>query len=295
MAELNMTRDMVKAQLAQIRPQMLAMFASQREGMVIYGERMELPLESGTRQMMHYTSGREKAPVYIDIHGGGYTWGEITDGDHFCREISEAFGWEAYSLDYPLTPDEEYPFQLHWVYETILYMRSHADQFHIDPDRMVIGGRSAGGNMAAALCLYAKEQGDFQFALQILDHPWLDLCGIIGWSEEDRYLGEGALGAEVMTGLAWGYADLAQLGDKLVSPLAASTEELKGLPPAIIQTCELDSLRPEGDLYAEHLKEAGVPVAHHCMEGAVHGFTESDTPLGLEGRAWIIEQMRKMM
>lgn len=293
MAETALDRNWVKEQLAVIRPQMMAMFASQKEGQTIYGEQIELALESGTRQMMHYSSGKETAPVYIDVHGGGYTWGTIQDGDHFCQEICDAFGWEAYAVDYPLTPDEEYPFQLNWVYETISYMRNHAAQFHIDPDRMVIGGRSAGGNMAAALCLYAKEKGEFRFAAQILDHPWLDLCGITPWDAEHRYLGEGALAADVMMGLTLGYADFPQLADKLVSPVTASAEELRGLPPAIVQTCELDSLRPDGDLYAQHLKEAGVPVIHHCMEGAIHGFTEGETELSEQGRQWLIEQLKK--
>ena len=293
MAEGQLDRSYVKEQLGILRPQMMAMFASQKEGQPIYGELMELALESGVRKMRHYSSGKEAAPVYFDVHGGGYTWGTIEDGDHFCQEICETFGWEAYTLDYPLTPDEEYPAQLQWVYETISHMREHAAQFHIDPERMVIGGRSAGGNMAAVLCLYAKEKGEFQFAAQVLDHPWLDLCGITPWDAEHRYLGEGALTADVMMALTLGYVDFQQMADKLVSPDAAPVEDLKGLPPAIVQTCELDSLRPDGDLYAQHLQEAGVSVIHHCMEGAIHGFTEAETELSEQGRQWLIEQLKK--
>ena len=295
MAESGINRDAVKAQLAAIRPQMMAMFADQRKDIPVYGEKMELSLEDGRRQVLHYPSGKEKAPVYIDVHGGGFTWGTIADGDHFCREVSHAFGLEAYAVDYPLTPDAEYPAQLYWVYETICYMRDHATQLHIDTDCMIIGGRSAGANLAAALCLLAKAKGDFQFAAQVLDHPWLDLCGLIGWSADERYLGEGALTQEVMTGLALGYADLPQLGEVFCSPLAASKEQLTSLPPAVIQTCELDSLRPEGELYARQLEEAGVMIRYHCMEGAAHGFTESETQIGEQGRQWLIRQMAEMI
>ena len=295
MAEPGMDRNTVKAQLAAIRPQMMAMFADQRKDIAVCGEEMELTLEDGRRQMLHYSSGKEKAPVYIDVHGGGFTWGTIADGDHFCREVSHTFGWETYAVDYPLTPDAEYPAQLNGVYETICYMRDHAAQFHIDPDCMIIGGRSAGANLAAALCLLAKAKGEFQFAAQVLDHPWLDLCGLIGWSADERYLGEGALTQEVMTGLALGYADLLQLGEVFCSPLAASKEQLTSLPPAVIQTCELDSLRPEGELYARQLEEAGVMVRYHCMEGAAHGFTESETQIGEQGRQWLIRQMAEMI
>ena len=291
MAEPGMDRNAVKAQLTAIRPQMMALFADQRKDIAVCGEKMELTIAGGRRELLHYSSGKATAPVYIDVHGGGFTWGTIADGDHFCRQISQTFGWEAYSVDYPLTPDAEYPAQLNWVYETICYLRDHAAQFHIDPEHIVIGGRSAGANLAAALCLLAKEKGDFQFAVQILDHPWLDLCGLIGWSAEERYLGEGALPQEAMMGLAWGYADLPQMREILCSPLAASEEELAGLPPAVIQTCELDSLRPEGELYARHLKEAGVTVRHHCMEGAAHGFTEGETEIGEQGRQWLIRQL----
>ena len=291
MAEIQIDRDFAIEQLRIMRPQMMAMFAAQREGIPIHGEEMELALPSGTRQMMHYPSGKDCAPVYIDVHGGGFTWGTISDGDMFCTAVSSEFGWEAYSLDYPLTPDAEYPTQLNWVYETISYLRAHADEYHIDPDRIVIGGRSAGGNLAAALCLLAKQKGEFQFAAQILDHPWLDLCRIIPW--EGRYDGQDALSDEVMIGLSLGYADPVRYTEILCSPLAATKEDLTGLPPAIVQTCELDSLGPEGDLYAKHLEEAGVPVIWHCFEGAIHGFSEGDTEIGEQGRRWLLAQLRK--
>ena len=175
MAGLQMDRAAAKALLRQMQPQMMAMFASQKGDAPLYGEEMTLELATGTRKIMHYASGKAKAPVYFDIHGGGYTWGTIADGDTWNHQLCETFGWEVYSLDYPLVPDEEYPTQLNWVYETISYIRSRPETFHVDPDDMRIGGRSAGGNMTAALCLYAKEKGEFQFAAQILDHPWLDL------------------------------------------------------------------------------------------------------------------------
>ena len=76
---------------------------------------------------------------------------------------------------------------------------------------------------------------------------------------------------------------------------AATVDELHGLPPAIIQSCERDSLRPEGDLYAEQLTKAGVPVIHHCMKGAMHGFTEAEEELNEAGRQWLIAQLKKIV
>ena len=259
----------------------------------IHGVPEEIQIDGRIHKVLHYPSGKETAPVYFDIHGGGFVWGMMEEGDLLCHHINEQLGFEVYALDYPLGPDVRFPAALFDLYEVIRYMRDNAVLFHIDPDRMAVGGRSAGGNLAAALCLLAKERGEFQFAAQVLDHPYLDLCGLIPGSQ--RYQEEGALPYELMNELAAAYAEDEERKSILCSPLAADREELMDLPPAVIQTCEFDSLRQDGDQYAEKLLEAGVQTIHHCYPGVTHGFTELEGPEEIPGQNWLIEALGLLM
>lgn len=259
----------------------------------IHGVYEEVWIVGKRHRMLHYPSGKEKAPVYFDIHGGGFAWGMMEEGDLFCHHVNEQLGFEVYALDYPLGPEARYPEALYDLYEVIRYMKDHAEQFAIDQECMIVGGRSAGGNLAAALCLLAKERGEFFFAAQVLDHPYLDLCGLI--PEDERYQGEGALPYSLMNELAAAYAEDEERESVFCSPLAANGEQLKSLPSAVIQTCELDSLRPDGDLYAKRLADAGVPVIHHCYPGVAHGFTELEGPEEISGQNWLIEGLRNIL
>ena len=171
-------------------------------------------------------------------------------------------------------------------------MWEYAPEYHFCPDEMIIGGRSAGGNLSVALCLMAKNKGKFQFKCQILDHPWLDLCGMI--DNKIRYDGKDSIGMENLDALATAYATDEQRREIYVSPLAAAAEELKELPPAVIQTCEYDCLRPDGDEYARKLRAAGVPVIHQCYMGATHGFTQDVTEDAQKGRRWLLDSIRKL-
>lgn len=280
-------------QLRAAKEQNLKLVQDKVKNRHIHGVYEEVLIDGKSHRMLHYSSEKEAAPVYFDIHGGAFVWGMMEEGDLVCHHINEELGFEVYALDYPLGPDVRFPAALYDLYKTIRYMRYHAASFHIDPDAMVVGGRSAGGNLAAALCLLAKKRGEFQFAAQVLDHPYLDLTGVI--PEEQRYQEEGAPPYSLMNELAAAYAEDNERKDVLCSPVAAAIEDLKGLPPAVIQTCELDALRPDGDLYAEKLSKAGVRTIHHCYMGVAHGFTELEGPEELSGQKWLIEALRKIM
>lgn len=263
------------------------------KGRHIHGAYEEIEIGGKVHRMLHYSSGKSKAPVYFDIHGGGFVWGMMEEGDLFCHHINEQLEFEVYALDYPLGPEARFPEALYYLYDFINYMRENADVFHIDPDLMVVGGRSAGANLAAALCLLAKQRQEFTFAAQVLDHPFLDLCGLI--PEETRYQGEGSLPYYLLKDLAAAYAEDIERTSVLCSPLASDPEELRGLPPAVIQTCELDSLRPDGDLYARKLSEAGVKTIHHCYMNVAHGFTEMEGPEEIPGQNWLIEGIKNIL
>lgn len=287
-----MNREEIKQAIGVFRKQLIAAFAEQDKDREFHGERITVMIHGKEHCMCHYASKKEHPTVYFDIHGGGFSWGTMEDGDLFCQMLCEELGYEVYAPEYPLTPEAEYPEPLEWVYDTIAYLHKHAEEYHFCPERMIVGGRSAGGNLAASLCLLAKERGDFQFICQVLDHPWLDLAGIIG--NEGRYEGEGSIGMQNLGALAVAYATEEQRKEIYVSPMIATKEQMAGLPPAIIQTCELDCLRQDGDTYAAKLKEAGTLVIHQCYMGVLHGFTQDITEDGQKGREWLVESLRKM-
>lgn len=288
-----MTREEIRKQVGEFRLPLIAMFAEQGKDREFHGERMTLHIEGKEYRMCHYASEQENPTVYFDIHGGGYSWGTMEDGDLFCHLLCKELGYEVYAPEYPLTPESEYPEALYYIYDMIHYMRLHAEEYHFNPNQMIIGGRSAGGNMAAALCLLAKERGDFQFVCQILDHPWLDLCGLL--ENDKRYHGEFSMGMDNLKALAIAYAPEEKRSDIYVSPLAATDEQLKNLPPAIIQTCEWDCLRLDGDEYAKRLETVGVPVIHHCFKEVIHGFSQDVTKEGEQGRQWLKRALVQMM
>lgn len=279
--------------LRQAKEQVLAQVRQKVANRHIHGELMVVEIEGEAHRMLHYASEKENPPVYFDIHGGGFVWGMMEEGDLLCHHINEQLGFEVYALDYPLGPDVRFPTALHDLYNTIDYLRRHAERYHFDPMKMVVGGRSAGGNLSAALCLLAKQRGAFQFACQVLDHPYLDLCHII--DDNLRYQAEGALAPQLMDELAAAYAEEEERRSCLCSPLNASLDELNGLPPAVIQTCELDSLRPDGDQYANKLRMAGVKTIHHCYPNVGHGFTELEGPEEINGQDWLIRSIQEIL
>lgn len=289
-----MTRQEAVQALMPIKEQLLSQVGEKVKSRHIHGERMDVIIGGKVHRMLHYPGGKEKAPVYFDIHGGGMCWGMMEEGDLLCHRMNEQLGIEVYALDYPLVPDAFFPEGLNWLYDTVSHLVAHKEEFHLDPDRMIVGGRSAGGNLSAALSIMARDRGEFHFACQVLDHPVLDMgLGIV--DESSRYYGEGALPKELVDLLSTAYCTEEEKKSLYCSPLNASTEELKGLPPAVIQTCELDCLRPDGDLYAARLKEAGVPVISHCYMGVLHGFTEVEGPEEKNGQQYLIDGIRTLM
>lgn len=290
---MDQNREAAISELHGAKKFMSSMLEAKKKGIVFKGREIQLEIEGVTRTVAEYSPENSYAPVYFDIHGGGYAWGTIFDGDEWCALLAKEMGYHVFSLDYPLTPETEYPGQLEYAYQTIAYIRDHAESFGINPDQMLIGGRSAGGNLAAALCLYAVMKGDFSFVAQVLDHPWLDLAGKISW--ERRCSDPAVLPKGLMEMLAYGYAEEVKWKEGLVSPILADTGLIRQLPKTIIQTAEIDSLEEEGKEYARILEENGVSVIFRCAAGVKHGFTEEYTPEGEEGRNWLLASLKKIV
>jgi acetyl esterase len=213
------------------------------------------------------------------VHGGGWFSGSADIADPACRTLASEAGWTVISVDYPLSPEHRYPTALEGVHAAACAAREIAGELDDETgDQLAIGGDSAGGNLAAAAALMARDQGSVRIDLQVLAYPVLH-CHLLGPLEmhpdSDR-VERDSVDPKELAVMQWEWEQyLSSPGDgqaPYAAPLNAPT--LSGMPPAIIVTAEHDILRREGELYAARLASAGVPVSLRRFEGTIHGFME---------------------
>jgi acetyl esterase len=266
---------------------------ARRSGQKTAGKEVWIATDQGKRKALVY--GGEpgiKKPVVIDLHGGGFVMGSPEDDDRFCQKISGQLSVVVISLDYLLAPEYPFPFGLENCYEMILYLWNHEEEFGIDREHMAVIGHSAGGNFAAALSIMAKRRKDIKFVCQVLDYPVLDL----ETDPYEKFYTEGAIPPQRSEWFNDCYTKKEQRKDILCSPLLCKVQELKGLPPAVVLTCEIDSLREEGEEYVKKLMSAGVEVSGRRFLHAVHGFTiNGDTKEALEAERYMIRELKKYL
>ena len=194
------------------------------------------------------------------------------------------------SPDYPLAPEARHPVASEQIYAAIQALRSDAPRYGIDPTRVAIGGHSAGACLAAAICMLAKQRGDLPLMCQVLDHPALDMGCIL--PQQARYRDALELKQELLDFGAGCYATPEQYAsDPLCTPCIARVEDLQGLPGAVVLTCEHDSLRTEGEVYADMLARAGVELRFMRFPGAIHGFTVFPGPLRDQGQKFLFDSI----
>jgi len=212
----------------------------------------------------------DRPGAFVYLHGGGWVIGSLEAADGGCRRIANATGTVVVSVDYRLAPENKYPAALDDTYAALCWVRDQADELGIDPRKLVIGGSSAGGNLAAAACLVARDRGGPPLAMQVLIVPALWMA--TGATESMRTNGESyGLDAATMEWFARHYIGTEDdANDPLVSPYLA--KDLRGLPPALIVTAEFDALRDDGELYGGRLREAGVEATVIRYAGMIHGF-----------------------
>jgi acetyl esterase/lipase len=206
------------------------------------------------------------------MHGGGFVSGEATECECQHRQWCADLGCVIVSVDYRLAPETSFPGNIEDCYAGLEWVFTHSSDLNVDPQRIGVIGESAGGGLAAALALMARDRGQFRLAFQHLTYPMLDdrtcvvaeahpFLGQWIWTAEHNHFGWSAL-----LGHAPGLND--------VSPYAAAAraETLTGLPPTYISTGALDLFLEENIEYARRLARAGVPVEVHVYPGAFHGF-----------------------
>lgn len=204
--------------------------------------------------------------VLIYFHGGGWIQGSIETHDSICRMLAHHGRCLVASAGYRLSPESKFPVPLEDCYGVTRWVHEHAAAFGGDPERLAVGGDSAGGNLAAAVTLRARDEA-LPLRFQLLLYPVTDLASE---TESKRKYSKG-FWLDTLPFLIRSYiARTEDELDPLASPLRA--EDLSGLPRAYIVTAGFDPLRDEGELYAERLREAGVATEYRCYESMIHGF-----------------------
>jgi acetyl esterase/lipase len=207
-------------------------------------------------------------PALLWIHGGGYVIGTAAQDDALCRRFAQELGIIVVAVDYRLAPEQQFPVPLHDCYGALAWLAHQPD---VDSTRIAVGGASAGGGLAAALALLARERGEVQVAFQLLAYPMLDDRTATRLDVDERNL---RLWNTKANRFGWQSYLGHPLGCTEVSGLAAPArfDDLGHVSPAWIGVGTLDLFYEEDVAYADRLRAAGVECQLDVVEGAFHGF-----------------------
>ncbi len=221
---------------------------------------------------LYLPAPRRSLGLLVWLHGGGFVSGDLDGHDVPLRALAHAAGCAVLSVQYRLAPAHPFPAALEDAHAALCRASARARDWGCDPARLVVGGDSAGGNLATGAAMLCRDRGGPRLALQVLVYPdadarrgcnrqsWRDHDGLVlGRREKDRTLDLYLPGAIDRTA-------------PLVSPALAPLATLRGLCPALVLTAEFDPQRDEGEHYAGRLREAGVAVALTRHDGMIHGF-----------------------
>jgi acetyl esterase len=229
-----------------------------------------VPVQGGEITVRVYSpAGHGPHPVLVFYHGGGWVIGDLYTHDGLCRSIVNAAGCAVASVDYRLAPEFKYPVAVDDSYAGLKWVVASAARLGLDPARVAVGGDSAGGNLAAAMALLARERHGPRLLLQMLIYPVTN-CDFGTVSYRENATGY-VLTTEDMRWFWRHYLAREEQGrEPFASPLRAGS--LADLPPALVLTAGCDPLRDEGEAYAARLRDAGVPVNLVQYPGMFHGF-----------------------
>lgn len=214
----------------------------------------------------------QAAPVMVYFHGGGWCIGTLDTHDNLCRHLARLTGMNLVSVDYRLAPEHVFPAALDDAYAATRWVALHAAELHCDARQLLVAGDSAGGNLAIATCLRAKEDGWRGIAQQLLLYP---VCDAHMDAPSHALYGQMPfLTTEAMAAM-WRHYHPAMPAHPLASIM--QYPDLAGLPAAVLVTAELDILRDEGETFGLRLEQAGVPVACLRAQGMLHGFANFST------------------
>jgi acetyl esterase len=246
---------------------------------------VSLPVPGGAIDLRVYQpAGEGPHPVHLYLHGGGWVIGSAHDRyvDITSRERCEGAGCVVVAVDYRKAPEHRFPTALEDAQAALEWVVANAADLGVRPDRITLGGQSAGANLIAGLALKLRDEQGPRIALQLLEAPALDLT--LSLPSHETY----------GTGYALHLADVRRLGplylsdpDQATHPYASPllAPDLSGLPPAYVMSAEYDMLRDDGERYVERLQQAGVPATFSLQRGHVHISPALTKPMAA-ARAW---------
>lgn len=230
--------------------------------------------QNGYEVNIHITKpkgSQPNAPVFIFTHGGGWVLGDYPTHRRLVRDLVVESGAVAVFPDYTPSPEAKYPVAINQIYAVTQWVAEHGEEIGVDGKNLAVVGNSVGGNMTAVIALMAKNNNGPHIKLQVLLWPVADAdFETVSYNE----FAEGRFLTKNMMKWFWDnyLPDTEKRKEIYASPLQASIEQLKGLPPALVQTAENDVLRDEGEAYARKLNEAGVEVTLTRYSGLIHDY-----------------------
>jgi acetyl esterase len=233
-------------------------------------------IDAGGRRVTLYIVRPEGAtgtllPAFMFYHGAVWIAGNFDNHRRLVRDLVVGSGAAAVFLEYTPVPDARFPVQINEAYESAVWVTDNGPELGLETGKLAVCGNSVGGNMAAAVTLMVRDKGGANVVFQELLWPALDTDLE---TESYRRYGEGRFLPRAFMEYGWDHyaPDAETRRHRYAAPLQASIEQLRGLPPTLIQTAENDVLRDEGEAYARKLDEAGVDVTCVRYNGAIHDF-----------------------
>ncbi len=210
-------------------------------------------------------------PVFTYFHGGGWVLGDYPTHARLIHDLVLNSGAAAVYVDYTPSPEAHYPTAINQAYAATKWVAEHGKEIGVDGKRLAVAGNSVGGNMAAVVALMAKDKGTPKLRFQALLWPVTDASFETGSYNQ---FAQGHFLTKPMMQWFWDNytTDPKQRAEIYASPLRATKDQLKGLPPALVQTAESDVLRDEGEAYARKLDAAGVAVTSVRYNGMIHDY-----------------------
>ena len=248
----------------------MAQFRGVQEEVHTVENRM-IPGPAGEIPVRIYTpEGTSSFPILVYFHGGGWTIGTLDSHDGVCRALTNQAQCIVVSVDYRLAPEHKFPAAVEDAYAATVWVAENAASISGDPERIAVGGDSAGGNLAAVVSQMARDKDGPKLVYQLLVYPATDY--FIPGTASIRENGEGYF--LTYDSMVWFWNHYATSEEDSYNPLMAPlrAKDFHNLPPALVITAEYDPLRDEGEMYAAKLQEAGVTVTSTRYNGMIHGF-----------------------
>ena len=255
------------------------------------GKEIFIDTEAGKIRALFYNAEDERTlPLYVNLHGGGFIFGSAEMDDPFMANIAKKADIKVLNIDYSLAPEFPFPQALNECFGVIEYAKAHGDELGIDPDRIALGGQSAGGSLSISVALMDNGRQVLGLKALVFDYPVTDMYT----DASKKPNPEGSIPIPMSQLFDACYCpNREERKNPLLSPVYASADQIDAFPPTLIITAAHDSLCTETERFRDKLIEAGVQVTHRRFDAA-HGFN-IDSPGQAADESWqmIIDHLKE--